>query len=422
MSSEIVATTGWPTTRSVETVEAARRRQHWASFPVVLVLAAVPVLYSLQGRASLAVLWLFGIAFGVVLQRSRFCFASAFRDLFLFGEGRVLKGIIIGMSVAAVGFALIMGKLVADPLATGAFPARAGVYPLSLATILGGFLFGLGMVVAGGCASGTLYRIGEGYVASLVTLVGMIFGMYFLATNWGWWWTNIISVAPKVWLPHRLGYAGGLLVVLAALGISYGLVLWWEGRRGLSGGGALEARPVAAGTSPAAATWETLFGRAWPAVLGGLLLGVLNVFEYLYQQPWGVTTEIALWSGWLARLVGLPAEGLTYYGVQPAGLDLLKHLPWLSGGAMMDVGIIAGALLAALLSNEFKVRTPRNAKRYGQALVGGVLIGYGARLAQGCNLGAFFSAIPALGANGWVFGLGLALGAYVGVHIIRRLA
>ena len=248
MSPEIVATTAWPTTRPIETVEAARRRQNWAALPVALVLAVVPILYSVQGRTPLAVLWLFGIAFGIVLQRSRFCFASAFRDLFLFGEGRVLKGIIIGMSVAAVGFALIMGKLVADPLATGALPARAGVYPLSVATILGGFLFGLGMVVAGGCASGTLYRIGEGYVASLVTLVGMIFGMYFLATSWGWWWTNIISVAPKVWLPHRPGYAGGLLVVLATLGISYGLVLWWEGRRGLSGGVGIEARPVGAGT------------------------------------------------------------------------------------------------------------------------------------------------------------------------------
>jgi uncharacterized membrane protein YedE/YeeE len=156
--------------------------------------------------------------------------------------------------------------------------------------------------------------------------------------------------------------------------------------------------------------------------LGGLLLGVLNIFEYLFQQPWGVTTEIALWTGWLARVVGLPAESLTYYGAQPAGLELLRHPPWLSGGAMIDFGIIGGALLAALLSNEFKVRAPRAPVRYAQALVGGVLIGYGARLAQGCNIGAFFSAIPALAANGWVFAAGLALGAYVGVLVIKRLA
>ncbi|HYL79179.1 MAG TPA: YeeE/YedE family protein [Candidatus Acidoferrum sp.] len=422
MSSEIVATTTWPSTRPAETVEAARRPQRWAALPVTLLLAAIPMLYSFQGRTPLAVLWLFGIAFGIVLQRSRFCFASGFRDLFLFGEGRVLKGIIIGMAVATVGFALIMGKLVADPLTTAVLPARAGVYPLSVATILGGFLFGLGMVVAGGCASGTLYRIGEGYVASLVTLGGMLIGMYVLATTWGWWWTHVISTAPKVWLPHRLGWAGGLLVVLAALVLSYVLVLWWESRRGLGDDTGIPARSTAANASPAAGTWEALFGRAWPAVLGGLLLGILNVFEYLYQQPWGVTTEVALWAGWLGRVVGLPAEALTYYGAQPAGIDLLKHLPWLSGGAMINVGIIGGALLAALLSNEFKLRAPRNPKRYGQALVGGVLIGYGARLAQGCNIGAFFSAIPALAANGWVFAVGLRLGAYAGVHVIRRLA
>jgi hypothetical protein len=89
------------------------------------------------------VLWLFGLAFGIVLQRSRFCFASGFRDLFLFGEGRVLKGIIIGMAVATVGFSLLMGKLVPDPSA-GAFPARAGVYPLGYQTFAGGLLFGWG--------------------------------------------------------------------------------------------------------------------------------------------------------------------------------------------------------------------------------------------------------------------------------------
>ncbi len=422
MSPEMIATTAWPTPRPAETVETARRRQHRAAMPVALVLAAIPLWYALQGRTPLAVLWFFGIAFGIVLQRSRFCFASGFRDMFLFGEGRVLKGIIIGMAVAAVGFTLIMGKLLADPLVTRALPARAGVYPLGFQTFLGGLLFGLGMVVAGGCASGTLYRIGEGYVASLVTLVGMLGGMYLLATTWTGWWANAISVAPKVWLPHSLGYGGGLLAVLAALVGSYLLVLWWEGRRGLSGGAIPETRPIPARTSPSAATWETIFGRAWPAALGGLLLGVLNVFEYLFQQPWGVTTEIALWAGWLARAVGLPAESLTYFGAQPAGLDLLRHPTWLSGGAMIDFGIIGGALLAALLSNEFKVRAPRAPRRYGQALVGGVLIGYGARLAQGCNLGAFFSAIPALGVNGWVFAAGLALGAYLGVLVIKRLA
>ncbi len=422
MSSEIAVPVFSPAAPVGQSVQAARRRQQRAAVPVALVLAAIPFAYYLQGRTPLVVMWMFGLAFGITLQRSRFCFASGFRDVFLFGDGRALKGIIIGMAVATLGFSLIMSKLVADPLASVSLPARAGVYPLGFQTLLGGLLFGLGMVIAGGCASGTLYRIGEGYVASLVTLGGMIVGMYFLATTWSWWWANVISLAPKVWLPHRLGYAGSILVVLAALGAAYALVLWWEGRRGMSDGAFVDARPTPAGSSPAVATRERLFGRAWPAALGGLLLGILNILEYLFQQPWGVTTEIALWAGWLARVAGLPAERLTYYGAHPAGVELLKSPPWLSGGAMIDFGIIGGALLAALLSNEFKIRVPRAPKRYGQALVGGVLIGYGARLAQGCNIGAFFSAIPALAANGWVFAVGLAAGAWVGVQVIRRLA
>ena len=192
-----------------EAVQAARRRQQMSAIPVAMFLMAIPLAYYLQGRTPLAVMWLFGLAFGIVLQRSRFCFASGFRDMFLFGDGRVLKGIIIGMAVATVGFTLIMGKLLADPLITQALPARAGVYPLGFQTLLGGMLFGVGMVVAGGCASGTLYRIGEGYIASVVTLGGMIIGMYLLATTWSWWWANVISIAPKIWLAHSLGYGGG---------------------------------------------------------------------------------------------------------------------------------------------------------------------------------------------------------------------
>jgi uncharacterized membrane protein YedE/YeeE len=366
-------------------------------------------------------MWIFGLAFGVILQRSRFCFASAFRDLYLLQDGRMMKGIIIGMVVATLGFSLIMGKLVPD-LAAGSYPARAGVYPLGYQTLLAGILFGLGMVIAGGCATGTLYRIGEGYVTSFITLVGMLGGMYLLARTWGWWWQAVVSVGQRIWLPHVLGWGGAILLVLVALFGCYGLVLWWEAKSGLGEMGSLAPSSTVAAASPLERLWRPVFGVAWPTALAGLLLGVLNVFEYVYQQPWGVTTEMSLWAGWIARGLGLPAEGLLYYGARPAGFELLRHPPWQSGGAFLDVGIVGGSFLAALLANEFKLRAPRIPVRYAQALAGGVLMGYGARLGQGCNIGGFFSAIPALGVNGWVFALGLAVGSYAGVQVIRRLA
>jgi uncharacterized membrane protein YedE/YeeE len=398
----------------------AAGRRGLALFVFVL-LAAVPAYQLAVQRPGLAIMWIFGLAFGVILQRSRFCFASAFRDLYLLQDGRMMKGIIIGMVVATLGFSLVMGKLVPD-LAAGSYPARAGVYPLGYQTLVAGILFGLGMVVAGGCATGTLYRIGEGYITSFITLLGMLGGMYLLAQTWSWWWSAVISVGPKIWLPHSLGWGGAMIVVLGVLLGCYLLVQWFEARSGLSDLGSSAPPAPAVAASPLERLWRPVFGLAWPTALAGLLLGVLNVFEYLYQQPWGVTTEMSLWAGWIARGLGLPAEGLLYYGGRPAGYELLRHPAWQSGGTFLDVGIISGSFLAALLANEFKFRAPRTPVRYAQALVGGLLMGYGARLGQGCNIGSFFSAIPALGVNGWLFALGLAVGSYAGVKVIRRLA
>jgi uncharacterized membrane protein YedE/YeeE len=84
-----------------------------------------------------------------------------------------------------------------------------------------------------------------------------------------------------------------------------------------------------------------------------------------------------------------------------------------------SVGVFFGALVSALLSQEFKIRTPKKSKRYVQSLSGGVLMGYSASLGIGCTIGAFFSAIPSFSLSGWLFGLSLALGAFVGTKIIR---
>ena len=87
---------------------------------------------------------------------------------------------------------------------------------------------------------------------------------------------------------------------------------------------------------------------------------------------------------------------------------------------MLNVGIVAGAFTAALLAREFRPRVPRGPRRYVQSLGGGVVMGYGAGLGLGCTLGAFFSAIPSLALNGWIYVIALAVGAYAGTSLIRR--
>ena len=77
--------------------------------------------------------------------------------------------------------------------------------------------------------------------------------------------------------------------------------------------------------------------------------------------------------------------------------------------------------MASIISGEFKIRTPKNKNRYLQSTLGGIFIGYCATLSLGCTIGAFFSSIPALSVSGWVFGIALAIGSYIGTKVINRL-
>src|SRR3982074_3743933 len=118
-----------------------------------------------RAEARLACCGGLGLGVGLVLQRGRLCFAGAFRDLFLMRNGTMMRAIIVGLAIMAPGFALIESRAVPEPR-FGAVGAGHAVAPVGLNRAVGGVLFGIGMVVAGGCVSGTLYRIGEGYLAS----------------------------------------------------------------------------------------------------------------------------------------------------------------------------------------------------------------------------------------------------------------
>ena len=121
------------------------------------ILSFLSILFSVLFSASdatLASVWMLSNVTGFTLQRSRFCFASGFRDLFLFGSGFTLKGILTGLFISTVGFSAIMHWLVPNT-GLGMLPPEAHIFPVGLSTITGGLIFGFGMVIAGGCVSGS---------------------------------------------------------------------------------------------------------------------------------------------------------------------------------------------------------------------------------------------------------------------------
>ena len=390
----------------------------------VLFGALVMAVLISRTEAILAPLWLLAMAAGFTLQRSRFCFASAFRDLFLFGSSRMMQGIFVGLAIGTIGFAVHMyGKV---PFASvGVVPGEAHILPVGISTVVGGLLFGFGMVLSGGCVSGSLYRMAEGYVASWVSMGGVLVGLGLLAHTWNWWWNVSISSEAMLWIPSKfqLGYGGGVALTLIVLFGLFLFLLWWESRSGLSMPGSTSTQQTADKFSEKILIlWRSVFIKGWPAVVGGGALGVIGVLMYMVHMPFGVTGE-------LARLSNTIMSTLNFAPPEALGLDDLGGCSGLAGGTglfthtfAVTVGVLPGALVGALFAGEFKLRFPRNIRRYYQACGGGIIMGYGAGLAIGCTIGAFFSSIPSLSISGWLFALALTLGAFLGVQAIKRIA
>ncbi len=157
-----------------------------------------------------------GVALGFVLERGQFCLASAFRDFYLFRHTSMLKALTLSIIITAAGF-----------LVVNSFGVKYSIKPLGLNTLIGGIVFGIGMILAGGCASGTLYRVGEGYITSLVALFGMLLGIAMYAEVYPWF--NAILIKPtnlgRITLQSLLGisvvYSFILLSALLLLLLAY---------------------------------------------------------------------------------------------------------------------------------------------------------------------------------------------------------
>jgi len=391
-------------------------------------LAAAGIwLVALSLAPDMGLFWGYGLAFGFVLQRSRFCFASSLRDIFLLQDGHNFKGVLAGLAVATVGFGLIMSKQIPNPT-LGFLPPSANVLPIGLHLVVGGLIFGVGMVIAGGCVSGSVYRMGEGYLASWASFGGILLGVGATAYTWNWWWDFSIESGPRIWLPAYLGHGGAIAVTLLALLGLYVAVVWWERRNGTVSLPHRAPSPAGDGLGDhLRADLSRVFVQGWPVVLGGVALGALNVMLFYTEHPWGFTGELSRWMIGLTTALGIgPGELLGASSLPGCTLEVADS----SEGGMAAIfhhmlflvwGMVMGSHIGALFAGEFKIRRPRQKRRYWQASGGGFLMGIGATLAMGCTIGAFFSAIPSLALNGWVFLLALAAGAWLGVRILQRI-
>ena len=190
-----------------------------------LIVLTVLVLYYVSTDSYIYMGGLFiGIAVGVILQRSRFCFATAFRDLIngpeVIRSLRLQKGIILGLLIGVTGSFILKYKGYIDPLLY--------VNPSSFSNIIGGILFGLGMVIAGGCASGTLWRAAEGHVKSWIALITMVISypvFMSLIKSYASW-----IYGPKIFIPYVLDWGLGLVTIYVMIFAYLTFIMYLEYR------------------------------------------------------------------------------------------------------------------------------------------------------------------------------------------------
>lgn len=194
-----------------------KKNQLPIGFAVVIFIILVGIFLGTK-NGTLALFWTFGCTFGFILQKARFCFTASLRDPCITGSTSVTRAVLIAFAITTIGFTAIKY----GAFATGqAIPGQSYVMPISIATVLGGILFGVGMVIAGGCASGTLMRVGEGFTMQMLSLLFFVIGSLIGAGHMGWWTENFIATAPRIFLPDIFGWAGALALQLAIIGLLY---------------------------------------------------------------------------------------------------------------------------------------------------------------------------------------------------------
>ena len=319
-----------------------------------------------------------GTVLGYVMQRGRFCVTGMLRDIFTLKTWRGFVVLLVVIAVHAVGLAALTSLGVITPEVDDFAP---------LAVIIGGFLFGVGIVLAGGCASGTWYRSGEGLVGSWIAL--LTYGLSAAAMKAG---------ALKGMNSALREYTVPLTTIQQSLGVS----TW-----------AL-ALPLAVLTAFIVAKFVR--AEAAQPKIAQLVAKKTGLAHLLAEKPWHVYTTGAIVG--VLGVIAWPLSAATGrndgLGITTPSSDLVRFVTTgdatrINWGALLVLGILIGSYLAAKLSGEFRVRVPSGTQSV-RSVAGGVLMGVGAAWAGGCTVGNGMVQTSLFSYQGWVALLFIAMG------------
>lgn len=358
-------------------------------------LASVLLATTAGGSWRLATLFVLGILLGLTLYLTAFGFSSAYRNLLAHGDTAPVRAQLLMLALATLMFAPV--------LSSGSFFGRevvGALAPFGVQVAIGAFMFGVGMQLAGGCGSGTLYTAGGGSPRMLIVLAAFIAGSFWASLDMGWW--QRLPAAGDLSLGEMVGWPAAVALQLAIFALLWKLLS--------------KVRRNPDMTISDSVTRAQF--RLW--LIGATLLAVLNFLVLIVAgHPWSITWAFALWGAKAALALGWDPGTAAFWdgGFQSNALQngVLQDVT-----TVMDIGIMLGALAAAGLTGRFAPHLKMPLRSLAAAVIGGVAMGYGARIAYGCNIGAFFSGVASTSLHGWLWIATALAGNWVGIRLRPR--
>ncbi|HEY1310940.1 MAG TPA: YeeE/YedE family protein [Pseudolabrys sp.] len=352
---------------------------------LALALGATAILLALvllDGQAWSAALIVGGFGLGVAFLKAEFSYTASWRRFLTRGEAGGLLGGLIVIAICAIAVV---------PVAALRQNFGGAIAPLGPSLIIGAFVFGIGMQLANGCGSGTLYTVGGGSGRMLVTLLlfiaGSVLGSLSLPS-----FLALGGIDPILASDH-LGPWGGLAATLASIALAAALIVTVAKRRGAS------------------------FMPSPNYLIGGLAIGLLCVFVFVAGgHPWSVTFGYTVWGAKAASTLGFDLTHSEFW--QWAGpKHALSESVLSDTSSLTDFGMLFGAMAAAAATRPFAAGAWPPLKSLLAAAVGGLLMGWGARLGFGCNIGAFVGGVASGSLHGWVWFLAALPGCLIGIRL-----
>lgn len=348
--------------------------------------------------------FLMGGLLGFVLYRAAFGFTGPWRNLVVHGRGLGTRKTLIMLGAASITM-MLLG-------AYGGYPNVTHAVGWSL--LIGAFLFGVGMQFGGCCGSGTAWVAGGGSARVMITLVFFIIGSVWGSIDAPAWWQ--VPTFARFSMVESWGVWPAIAVTLAILAVFWMLTVRIEKARH----GQLQVFDA-----PDSSVGRRLAFGPWSPVTGGLLMGVLTGLVLVVTlQPWGITFGYTIYGAKIATAIGIdlasinaPFTNTSFWG-QGWAQGALSQPIWTNNAANMNIGIMLGAALAAGLVGKWHPSLKGiPMMSLVAAAIGGILMGYGARISTGCNIGAMVNGIASGSLHGWAWMAAAFAGNFLGIGL-----